>query len=109
MLRDLLEGDHVEEQCALYSPASRRPAPLRRSVGEKAPSDFGEPVTSVHGKGASRMACFACNQGECRFPACKYQNFCVQCSGDHWIAQCPWLRKDREGRSPRSQPQAEGR
>ena len=28
-------------------------------------------------------ACFAWNQGDCRFPACKYRHVCACCAGDH--------------------------
>ena len=41
------------------------------------------------GKGSSCMACFAWNQGDCRFPACKYHHVCVRCSGDYRAIHCP--------------------
>ena len=62
---------------------------------------------SGRGKQLSRMACFSWNQGECRYPACKYRHACTRCGGDHKIYQCPWLR-EKDGKSPR-QGSHEGR
>ena len=97
-----------EEQCALYTP-SYKPAHFRRTATERSSSDLREPVPAGRSRGAGRMACFAWNQGECRFPACKYRHACVKCSGDHRIAQYPLLKADREGKTQRGQAQTDGR
>ena len=83
-----LESNHAEEQCALYTPP---PKQTYKKPAEKGASD-GRDSGSGRGKGGGRMACFARNQGDCRFPACKYRHVCVRCSGDHRIAQCPLVR-----------------
>ena len=102
-----LESDHVEEQCALYNP-SAKPASYKKPL-EKAPSDGRDP-SQGRGKGGGRsMACFAWNQGDCRFLACKYRHVCVRCSGDHRISQCPLLRGDKDSRLPRTSGGADGR
>ena len=96
-----LESDHAEEQCALYTP------PLRHSTSRKQSYDKGSsesresPASSSRSKGSSRQACFAWNQGDCRFPACKYRHVCVRCNGDHRIAQCPQLKGEKDGKAGR--------
>ena len=97
-----LESDHAEEQCALYTPP---PKQTYKKPAEKGASDGRDPG-SGRGKGGGRMPCFAWNQGDCRFPACKYRHVCVRCSGDHRISQCPLVRGDKDSKS---QGGAEGR
>ena len=104
-----LESDHTEEQCALYTPP-HKPTSGRRAATERGSSSDGhEPASFGRERGAGRMACFAWNQGDCRFLACKYRHICVRCSGVHRIAQCPLLKGDKESMSQRSQAQSEGR
>ena len=67
-----LESDHMEEQCALYTPLPK----LKKSV-EKSSSEERDTVAG-RGRGEWRMACFAWNQSDCRFPACKYRHVCDQ-------------------------------
>lgn len=93
-----LESDHVEEQCALYAPTPRLSNRKERTSSERG-SDK-EPA-SGRGKQLSKMACFAWNQGECRFPACKYRHVCTRCGGDHKVFQCPWLKGEKDNRTPR--------
>ena len=94
-----LESDHSDEHCALYSPPVKLTNTAKRSGAERSPADPREASSQSRGKGASRMACFAWNQGDCRFVTCKYRHLCVKCSGDHRISQCPWLKGDRDGRA----------
>ena len=86
-----LESDHTEEQCALFSSATRS-APGRR---ENSLSERGSETRESAGgrKLSSRMACFSWNQSECRYPACKYRHVCTRCGGDHKVFQCPWLKE----------------
>ena len=93
-----LESDHMEEQCALYSPPVKAMGSVKRGVVERSISDLREAPSTSRGRGFSRLACFAWNQGDCRFPACKYRHICVRCSGDHRISRCPWLRSDRDAK-----------
>ena len=96
-----LESDHVEEQCALYTPPPRQAS--YKKVTEKSSSEGRD---TGRGRGGGRMACFAWNQGDCRFPAC---HVCVRCSSDHRISQCPLVKGDKDGKAPRVQVQTEGR
>ena len=71
-----LESDHTEEQCALYVPPQKAPKlanPGRRSANDQTSAES----SMSRSRSGSRMACFAWNQGECRFPACKYRHVCV--------------------------------
>jgi len=92
-----LECDHAEEQCALYSSTARaasgRKDKSSERGGEKDPA-------GGRGKQPSKMACFAWNQSECRYPLCRYRHVCTKCGGDHRVFQCPWLR-EKEARSAR--------
>ena len=99
-----LESDHVEEQCALYTPPPRQAS--YKKATEKSSSEGRD---TGRGRGGGRMACFAWNQGDCRFPACKYRHVCVRCSSDHRISQCPLVKGDKDGKAPRVQVQTEGR
>ena len=105
-----LESDHTEEQCALYSSASKsaadrkeKPSSERGSKGKESPSGQAKPP--------SKMACFAWNQSQCRYPACKYRHVCTRCGGDHKVYQCPWLREKDDRPSQENKPQGlhEGR
>ena len=87
---------------SLYTPP---PKQTYKKPAEKGASDGRDPG-SGRGKGGGRMPCFAWNQGDCRFPACKYRHVCVRCSGDHRISQCPLVRGDKDSKS---QGGAEGR
>lgn len=93
-----LEGDHTEEQCALYSPPIRPAGSSRRATSDRNSSDSRESPATARGRAGSRMACFAWNQGDCRFPACKYRHVCVRCSGDHRVSRCAWPRSDRDSK-----------
>ena len=101
-----LESDHAEEQCALYSSTAISTAGRR----EKFSAETKESA-SGRGKQLSKMACFAWNQSECRYPACKYRHVCTRCGSDHKVYQCPWLReKDaKSSRESRVQGSHEGR
>ena len=92
-----LESDHVDDQCALYTPPQKY-----KKAAERYPSEGREPMSSGRSRGRGRLACFAWNQGECRFPACKYRHVCVRCMGDHKIPQCPLLKGDKDNRPPRN-------
>ncbi|CAI8035509.1 hypothetical protein GBAR_LOCUS19919 [Geodia barretti] len=93
----------MEEQCALYTP----PPKLKKSA-EKSSSE-GRDTATGRGRGGGRMACFAWNQGDCRFPACKYRHVCVRCAGEHRISQCPLLRAEKDGKPSRGQGETDGR
>ena len=100
-----LESDHVAEQCALHTPSSKQSS-FRKP--EKGMGD-GRDSPSGRGRSSARMACFAWNQGDCRFPACKYRHVCVRCSGEHRISQCPMLKGDKESKPTRAQEGLERR
>ena len=93
-----LESDHTEEQCALYSPPRKPAAAQRRAGSERVVGESRDSQFSTRGKGPGKMACFAWNQGDCRYPTCKYRHVCVRCSGDHRITRCPWVRSERDGK-----------
>ena len=91
-----LESDHSEEQCALYSPPTRAALSSKRGGADRGVPEPRDPVSYSRGRGGPRMACFAWNQGDCRFLTCKYRHVYVKSSGEHRISQCPWLRGDRD-------------
>ena len=93
-----LESDHTEEQCALYSPPRKSVTAPRRVGADRMLGESRDSQMSNRTKGSSKMTCFAWNQGDCRYPACKYRHICVRCSGDHRITRCPWVRSEREGK-----------
>ena len=93
-----LESDHMEEQCALYTPPRKPAAAQRRAGSERVVGESRDSQFSTRGKGPGKMACFAWNQGDCRYPTCKYRPVCVRCSGDHRITRCPWVRSERDGK-----------
>lgn len=97
-----LESDHTEEQCALYSPPTKSLVSYRQAAGDRGPGESRGAQALSRGKGSGRLACFAWNQGDCRFPACKYRHICVRCSGDHRITRCPWVRPEREDKQRES-------
>lgn len=80
-----LESDHREEECAL---AKARPALLPKAGPSREAATTGEPGSGRFGRSKTRMICFAWNQGECKFPFCRYRHVCVRCLGDHRITQC---------------------
>ena len=91
-----LESDHTDEQCALYSLPIKSAASSRRVGSDRVSGESRDSQMSNRAKGLGKMACFAWNQGDCRFPACKYRHICVRCSGDHCITRCPWVRSEWE-------------
>ena len=99
-----LESDHTEEQCALYSSASKSAAGRKEKPSSKIGSE-GKELPSGRAKPPSKMACFAWNQSQCRYPACKYRHVCTQCGGDHKVYQCPWLREKDDRPSWENKPQ----
>ena len=90
-----LESDHVEEQCTLFT-VSQKHSCVKRVSREECSLTRGPPS---HIRGGSRMACFAWNQGDCRFLACKYWHVCVQCGGEHWISRCSRMLAERESKT----------
>ena len=92
-----LESDHFEDQCALYTPPHKHKKTAERNILESR-----EPTNSGRTRSIASLACFAWNQGECRFPACKYHHVCVWCAGDHRIPQCPLIKGDKDSRPPRN-------
>lgn len=81
-----LESDHREEECAL---AKARPTPLPRAGPSRDTArNAVEPGGNRSTRSRTHMICFAWNQGECKFPFCRYRHVCVRCLGDHRITQC---------------------
>lgn len=106
-----LESDHGGQECALapnYQPdRPQRPGgwgPMAGGrLGEGRNDWRQEPSTG--GKGKTRMArqlqldrvCYAWNDGDCKFPACRYQHVCAKCQGEHRAPACStYPHKQRE-------------
>ena len=100
-----MESDHTQHECAMLSQHPKSPAQAKWATYQPL-----EPYTKDWGKRrSSGTCCFAWNQGECRFPHCKYRHVCLHCSGDHPMSRCRTLLRDREGRLGRNnRPQEDG-
>ena len=106
-----LESDHGGQECAL-APNYQPYRPQRSSGwGPTAGFRLGEgrndwrQELSTGGKGKTRMArqqrldrvCYAWNDGDCKFPACRYQHVCAKCQGEHKAPACStYPHKQRE-------------
>ena len=106
-----LESDHVGQECAL-APSHQPERPQRSGgwgptaavrLGEVRNDLCQEPIPG--GRGRTRMArqqrpdrvCYAWNDGDCKFPACRYQHVCAKCQGEHRAPACPtYPLKQRE-------------
>ena len=106
-----LESDHGGPECAL-APNYQPDRPQRSGgwgptagvrLGEVRNDWRQEPSTG--GKGKTRMArqqrldrvCYAWNDGDCKFPACRYQHVCAKCQGEHRAPACStYPHKQRE-------------
>ena len=87
-----MESDHTQYECAVSRHRSWSPAPAKRTTF----TPRAEPYVTDRGKRrSSSMCCFAWNQGDCRYPQCKYRHCCMHCSGDHPITRCPTITRDR--------------
>lgn len=97
-----MESDHSQNECAMLTQRPRSPFHTKRVLYQPAESERGK-------RRSAGTCCFAWNQGECRYPHCKYRHACLHCSGDHPMIKCRAMLRDHGGKSGRnSRPQEEG-
>ena len=76
-----MASDHTSQECAITLHQPRQMLPAKRSLSGSADSEKDK-------RRAVTPCCFALNQGECRYPRCKYRHTCLHCSGDHPMTKC---------------------
>ena len=101
-----MESEQGDEDCVLVPVTStpRQPGLVVPPRCKNLPQREGHEQVGGHGSRSHLRAlrrdspCFLWNQGECRYPQCKYRYCCVRCGGDHPITCCrsPGNKRDRE-------------
>ena len=92
-----MESDHWQQDCAITYQHPRSPGPEKRPGRQQL-----EPYSADCGKRhISGTCCFNWNQGECRYPQCRYRHACLHCAGDHPMVRCRSLLRGRDGRQGR--------
>ena len=90
-------SDHTSQECAITLHQPRPMLPAKRTLSGS--SELGG--VDKDKRRATTPCCFAWNQGECRYPRCKFRHTCLHCSGDHPMTKCGSMQHGQEGKSHR--------
>jgi hypothetical protein len=94
------------ELCPMYGfrpHTARLCSPSVADANTANPEAAPPPSTDTQGskRRATPQCCFAWNQGECRYPRCRYRHACLHCGGDHPMLRRTTLWDEEESRPGR--------